>query len=1250
MGAISAMTRRKERAGRAVELAATLLREARAQETPAEIAQARRLARMMDDPRGKELTIALVDQAFRSRRPERIADQLSYLLHRYGTPQFMEWWERVALMLGGVMGHYLPSVIVPPIVARLRHETESLILPGEEEELQRYLAQRRRAGVRLNLNLLGEAILGEGEAARRLEAYLSLLAREDVEYISVKVSSVFSQINLVAFRHTVERVKARLRVLYQHALRHHYRHPDGHLTPKFINLDMEEHRDLDLTVTAFREVLDEEEFAPLRAGVVLQAYLPESHRVQRALTAWAIERRRRGGAPIKLRIVKGANLAMERIEAAVHGWPQAPYTTKAEVDANFKRMVEYGCHPERAQAVHLGIASHNLFDVAHGLLLRAESEDESLSPIGGEGRTSSRDAALSDEARAELVRGRDFVEFEMLEGMANHQARAVQARAGGLLLYAPVVRAEDFHSAIAYLVRRLDENTAPDNFLRHVFGLEPGSPDWERERDRFLAAFDRVDEISDAPRQHQNRALESLSPTGGEGRSSSRDAVLSDEVSAELVRGQTSRQEQGEPAQEAFANEPDTDWSVPANREWIDAVVTSWRARPPETVPLQIAGDLIKGASEVEARDRSLPDRIAYRHALADRAQIDRALDAARAAHPAWAARSPAERRALLDQAALVLARRRADLIGAMIIDGAKTVPEADPEVSEAIDFARYYPRSLEEVAPDLAGCQMDPLGVVVIAPPWNFPLSIPASGVLAALAAGNCALLKPAPEAVLVGWHLARALWDGGIPREVLQFVPCPDDDVGRALITDPRVDAVILTGSAETARRFLTWRPDLQLFAETSGKNAIIITAVADRDQAIRDLVRSAFGHQGQKCSAASLAICEAEVYDDPVFRRQLRDAAASLDAGSAWELSSRITPLTQPPAEALRRALTALDPGEEWLLEPRLMSTEHPHLWSPGIKLGVRRGSFFHVTECFGPVLGLMRAEHLQEAIVLANGTPYGLTSGIESLDDREIAGWSDGIEAGNLYVNRPITGAMVGRQPFGGWKASSIGPGAKVGGPNYVLQLARWRQVRPPTPAAECAPRVAALLERFLEDAPFEPARLLGVSAASFAEAWQRHFSREHERMRILGERNVFRYRACRRMLVRAETNSPGGRLALRLVLLAALTCDVPLTVSLSGGDPWPWLAEHACITAFTESEAELIARLRNSSEKDGVDRLRALAPVSLAVRSAAHEAGVAVIDAPVLAVGRLELRWYLREQTIGRVTHRYGNVMEPAATQ
>src|SRR6266851_5411216 len=1145
-----------ERAKRAIELAEALLREARAGQTSEERGRAERLARMMEDPRGKELTIALVDQAFRSRRPERIADQLSYLLHRYGTPHFMEWWERVALILGGVMGHYLPSVIVPPIVARLRHETESLILPGEEEELQRYLAERRRAGVRLNLNLLGEAILGEGEAARRLEAYLALLAREDVEYISVKVSSVFSQINLVAFRHTVERVKERLRILYRQALRHQYRHADGHLTPKFINLDMEEHRDLDVTATAFREVLDEHEFLPLWAGIVLQAYVPESHRVQRALVAWAIERQRRGGAPIKIRVVKGANLAMERIEAAVHGWPQAPYTTKAEVDANFKRMVEYGCRLEHARAVHLGIATHNLFDVAHGLLLR---EAEGLEP---------------------------FVEFEMLEGMANHQARALQARAGGLLFYAPVVRAEDFHSAIAYLVRRLDENTAEDNFLRHVFGLEPGSADWARERDRFLSAFDLVDQLSDAPRQRQNRAAE-----------------------------ESPRSESFSPAT-PFSNEPDTDWSVAANRDWMEGVVTRWRGRAPETVLLQIGGELLAGAADVQARDRSRPGRVAYRHGLAGRAEVSRALDVARVAQPAWAARLPAARRALLDRAAAVLARRRGDLIGAMIVDGAKTVAEADPEVSEAIDFARYYPRSLEEAAGAEGSCQMDALGVVVVAPPWNFPLSIPASGVLAALAAGNSVLLKPALEAVLVGWHLAQALWDGGIPKEALQFVPCPDDDVGRALITDPRVDAVI-------------------------------VTALADRDQAIRDLVRSAFGHQGQKCSAASLAICEAEVYDDAVFRRQLRDAAASLDIGSAWTTSSRLTPLTQAPGAALLRALTTLDEGEEWLLEPRLISARS-HLWSPGIKLGVRGGSFFHRTECFGPVLGLMRAEHLDEAIALANGTAYGLTSGIQTLDDREIDRWLDRIEAGNLYVNRPITGAMVGRQPFGGWKASSVGPGAKVGGPNYVLQLARWRETTLPTAGASLREELSALLKNWLEETDDEQAKvLLRASAASYAQAWQRHFSLEHDPMRIVGERNVFRYWPCRRVLIRAEAVTPAGRLALQQVILAALTCDVPLTISLSRGDPSSWLPDHAAVAAIIENEADAIERLRSSKS---IERLRVLDTVSPAVRAAAHEAGVAVIDAPVLATGRLELRWYLREQTIARVMHRYGNVMEPAAAE
>ncbi|HEX6211254.1 MAG TPA: proline dehydrogenase family protein [Methylomirabilota bacterium] len=1167
-------------AQRAVELAEALLREARAQQTAEERAQARKLARMMVDPHGKELTIALADQAFRSHRPERIADQLAYLLERYGVPQYMDWWERVALVLGGAMAHYLPSLVVPPIVARLRHETQNVILPGEEEDLRRYIEDRRRAGLRLNLNQLGEAILGEAEAARRLDAYLALLAREDVEYISVKVSSVFSQIDLVAFRPTVARVAERLRTLYRAAARHRYTHPDGRSTPKFINLDMEEYRDLDLTVAAFREVLDEPEFLPLSAGIVLQAYLPDSHRVQRALTAWARQRQARGGAPIKLRIVKGANLAMERLEAAVHGWPQAPYETKREVDANYKRMLEHGCRPEHAAAVHLGVASHNLFDVAYGLVLR---EHHHVEP---------------------------WVEFEMLEGMANHQARAVQARAGGLLLYAPVVRAEDFHSAIAYLVRRLDENTAPENFLRHVFDLEPGSPDWIAERDRFLAAFAVTDGLSDAPRRTQDRRATPV-PV---------------------------------PFEATFRNEPDTDWTLPANRAWIEEVVDRWRRRPEEEIPLQVGGALCPGARVGEGHDPSRPGAAAYRHALGGAADVDRALAAARAAQPAWGALDAGERGARLEACATELGRRRGDLIGAMILDGAKTVAEADAEVSEAVDFARYYARTLGEAAGELGACHMEPLGVVVVTPPWNFPLSIPAGGVLAALAAGNAVILKPAPEAVLVGWWLVNCLWHAGVPREVLQFLPCPDDEVGRGLVTDGRVGGVILTGSVETARLFLGWRPDLPLFAETSGKNAMIVTALADRDQAIRDLVRSAFGHDGQKCSAASLAICEAEVYDDPVFRRQLRDAAASLAVGSAWDLASRLTPLTQPPGPALRRALTVLDEGEEWLLEPR-PTANGAHLWSPGIKLGVRPGSFFHRTECFGPVLGLMRAGSLDEAIALANAQPFGLTSGIQTLDDREIARWVDGIEAGNLYVNRPVTGAIVGRQPFGGWKASSVGPGAKAGGPNYVLQLARWRQASLPAHEAEPLPEpVAALLERCLAELSDAAARaLVRASAASYARAWRRHFGREHDPMAIPGESNAFRYRPCRRVIVRGTTGA-----ALCQVILAACVAVTPVIVSLPpDARSRAWLAECGGVEPVVETEAGFVERLVHPED---AERVRVWEPMSTAARAAAAAAGLTVVDAPVLASGRLELRWYLREQTVSRLLHRYGSVTESAATE
>ncbi len=1161
---------------RAVVLAQELLAVAKANQSDAERDQAQKIARMMDDPRGKALTIALSDQAFRSHRPARVADQLRHLLDRYGAPSYMEWWERSALNLGGVLAHYLPSMVVPPLVARLRQETRTVILPGEEAELRRYLQKRRQGGTRLNLNQLGEAILGEEEAKRRLQAYLDLLARPDVEYISVKVSSIVSQINLVAFDATVELVKERLRALYRQALAHLYSQPDGCQSPKFINLDMEEYRDLHLTMAAFCQVLDETEFMGLRAGIVLQAYLPDAHLAQRQLTTWALDRVNRGGAPIKVRIVKGANLAMERVEAALHGWEQAPYARKLDVDANFKRMITYGCQPARIHAVNLGVASHNLFDVAYALLLRDE-------------------------------RGvKEGIEFEMLEGMANHQARAVQQAADGLLLYAPVVKAEDFHSAIAYLVRRLDENTAPENFLHDLFGLEPGTPTWNRQRDRFLAACTQIDTVSDQPRRSQDRRTEQPVATLGQ----------------------------------SFANTPDTDFSLPANVAWAKAIFAAWRDRTLDPIPLQIGGALVTGASQGAGHDPSRPSQVVYHYAQADVQQVDQALQVAVAAQVGWNAQPIAERKRHLLAVAAQLARQRGELVGAMILDTAKIVTEADAEVSEAVDFARYYAQVLDEQT-GLADCQGTGLGVVVVTPPWNFPLAIPAGGVLAALMAGNSVILKPAPEAVLVGWHLAQALWTAGIPQDVLQFLPCPDNETGQALVTDERVAAVILTGSIETARLFLGWKPTLRLFAETSGKNSLIITALADQDQAIKDLVRSAFGHNGQKCSAASLAICEAEVYDDPAFRRQLRDAAASLQVDAAWNPAALITPLTQPPSEKLQRALTTLDEGEEWLLEPQ-QHPDNPELWSPGIKLGVQPGSFFHQTECFGPVLGLMRAVTLDEAIALANAVPFGLTGGIHTLDDREITYWKERVQIGNAYINRHITGAIVQRQPFGGWKGSTVGPGAKAGGPNYVFQLMQWQQVDQPIQQSELSPALVLLLARcgaMVGDASAK--QKLAAAAGSYRWAWQSQFSQEHDPSQVLGEANILRYRPCRGLLLRIAAGA--DPLAVAQVLLAVRTTGQSLTVSLAPEAlvAWAWLAEENNLFVIEEDEVGLAARL---TATQGYDRLRTVTPLSPTLLQAAHASNIAIIDAPVVANGRLELRWYLREQAISQTMHRYGNLI------
>jgi len=1085
------------------------------------------LARMMADPAGKTFAARIADQCFRSAEGARVVDQMQFLLSRYGIPSFLSFGKRAEFFLFRLVGGLLPSFFGPLAKKMLRREMASVILPGEAEALARHIRKRIGEGVRVNLNHLGEAILGEGEAERRLRTYLEDLAKPEVDYISVKISTICSQLNLLAWEETLAILADRLRALYRAD------------PAKFVNLDMEEYRDLHLTVELFRKVLEEPEFHSTSAGIVLQSYLPESFPIQKELTEWAVRRVKRGGAPVKIRIVKGANLAMEQVEASIGSWPQAPYTSKEEADACFKKMVEYALRPEHAQAVHVGIASHNMFDVAYALLLREERE------VG------------------------PYVNFEMLEGMADPMRRALQEAAGNVLLYCPSATEREFVSAVAYLLRRLDENTAPQNFLRAAFDLVPGSASWRQQERLFRKAFEASPSFE--PRRRQDR-----------------------------------RELPDHPEPDApFQNEPDTDWSLPQNRLFAEKIVAEWREK-----------ECRVGEGSGKGRDPSRPGRALYRYPLSDEKEADRVLERAAAAKKEWGKKSVRERSLLLAKAARGMRERRGDLIGAMIADGGKMIPEADAEVSEAIDFAEYYRRSAEELE-RLEGICWSPKGVVLVAPPWNFPCAIPAGGALAALAAGNCVILKPAQDALLVGWLLANIFWEAGIPREALQFFSCKGSTVGGYLARDSRVDSMILTGSTETAKKLLKARPGLDLHAESGGKNSIIVTAMADRDLAVKDVVQSAFGHSGQKCSACSLAICEAEVYDDPHFREQLRDAAASLAVGSAWDLKTKVGPLISPPEGKLLRGLTTLEEGEEWLLKPE-QDPGNPHLWSPGIKMGVRPGGYTHRTEFFGPLLGLMRAEGLEEAVAIANGTPYGLTAGLHSLDLRENRYWEAHVEAGNCYLNRGITGAVVQRQPFGGCKASSFGKGIKAGGPNYLTQLMRPGQKTLPKEGDPVPPEVQKLGGKNLSE---EEKKIWSASLCSYAFYWNRYFSKGHDPSLLLGQDNILRYLPRKGMLFRIqEGDSP---LDAQRVAAAAAICRCDLEVSRFS----------------EESEERLIARIK----RGGFSRIRLLRPPSQALSEALAEAAVSVILGEVVANGRLELLHYLREVAVSDNYHRYGNL-------
>ena len=1096
------------------------------------------LAALVRDPDGVAFTMDFVDRVARPEDNRTAAEALAKL---ESVPDFLGPLNKTALRLGGVLGTVLPGVVMPLARARMRQMVGHLVLDAEGKTLDKLLDNAAEEGTHLNLNLLGEAVLGDDEAARRLDRTLALVNNPRVTYVSVKATSLCAQLNHWDLDGTVARLKEQLRPLYRAA---QARSPEV-----FINLDMEEYKDLRMTVRLFTELLDEPEFRDLEAGIVLQAYLPDTFDAMVELTEFAARRCGQGGAPIKIRLVKGANLSMEKIEAEVHGWAQAPYFTKAEVDANYLRLLDWILRPEHANHVRIGVASHNLYTVALAWEL-AEKRD-----VGHQ------------------------IDAEMLQGMAPEQASRVREVVGRMILYTPVVHADDFDVAVSYLVRRLEENAESQNYLHAMFAPELDEPDhrtpMQEQEQRFRRAVAERWSTGAQPQRIQDRNTE-------EGRQAPR----------------TGR----------FVNEPDTDPALRANREWGLAAL----AEAPHT-------------------PRS-PE-------VTDPAEVDAAVARARNLAEGWASRSGAERAEVLDSVADELADARGELVTVMANEANKTVDQSDPEISEAIDFATYYAESARVL--DSARSVFTPHTLTVVAPPWNFPVAIPIGGVLAALAAGSAVILKPAPQVVACSEvavaALHRALDAHGLDRDLVQLVRTDEADAGRRLISHADVDSVILTGASETAALFRSWRPDMALNAETSGKNAIVVSPTADPDLAVADIYQSAFGHSGQKCSASSLVILVGPAGKSERLTNQLVDAVSTLRVGPGTDSATTMNGLIEPPGEKLLRGLTQLDPGESWLLKPEKLD-EEGRFWSPGIRDNVQPGSWYHTNECFGPVLGIMRAETLEEAVEWQNSTGFGLTGGIHSLDDDEIAWWMDHVEVGNAYVNRGITGAIVQRQPFGGWKDSTIGSGAKAGGPNYVAQQGRWSEGTLAQPEVQLEPTVATALRdthHRLRDRLSEADLAWLRSAAELDElAWQEEFGVEHDLTALNGEANIFRYQPLLHPLKVRVGPDHELRDIVRL-RYAGLRTGTEVDVSAA-----PAVAAQLRKAGLEVRELSDDAFGVEVSDSPGT-RVRTVGEVDPALWEAALRSGSVVLDQPVLADGRRELLNLLLEQAVSVTMHRFG---------
>ena len=1148
-----------------------------------------KMNKMLDKPEDKALLIELMDQCFRADSNARIADQIIFLLEKHGMANFFTTKDRMLLWLFQNIGKYLPDLSVPMFVDQIREDTRTVVIKGEDKPFNEHLVKRKSEGTRVNINLIGEVVLGEEEAEERIEKYLKALSNPNIDYISIKISTIYSQINALNFDHTVDVLVDKLTRIYEQAKKYPYIAPDGTQSNKFINLDMEEYRDLAITVAVFKKTLEKEQFKDFYAGIVLQAYLPDSFNWQKDLTDWVRQRVQNGGAPIKVRLVKGANMEMEETEASQKHWEMVTYTDKSDTDSNYKRMARYALQPENAPYLHLGTASHNLFELAYATVVAQEN-------------------GMSQ-----------YHTLEMLEGMSEAARLAIKEISKEVILYAPTASKEQFTNAIAYLVRRLDENTGPNNFIRYSFGLEVGTPDWNMQRDLFLQSFENEKTSFVGAKRTQNRLDEKW-----------------DDFSK-------SAYDTGD-----YTAEADTDFVLPKNHEWAQNIVKKWKFTKDtehEIAPVVVGGEDITADREVYvAIDKSQLKEgvIAGKFAMANAQDLEKAVQVAQDDVDGWRSKTHNQRHEILKQAAIKVRERRDDLIGIAAAEVGKVFTETDVEVSESVDFIEFYPYSAQYFD-NYSNLEFSGKGVGVVVPPWNFPVAIPLGGIAATLAAGNTVIIKPASVAALCSYEMCKCFWDAGVSKNVLQFVPCPGAVAGEHLISNPAVDFVILTGGEDTAANMLKTRPDLFLTAETGGKDATIVTNMADREQAVKNVCQSAFGNSGQKCSATSLLVLEDEVYEDKAFRKALIDTAKSMSVGSVWDFGNRIGTLANKVSGNLEKAVNSLETGEEWALKPKYVN-DNEYMLTPGIKWGVQEGNFCHMNELFGPVLAVMRASSLKHAVEIVNSTGYGLTSGIESLDEREVTYWKSHLKAGNLYVNRGTTGAIVLRQPFGGMGKSAIGAGRKVGIFNYITQFVDFTEKGYPETPTKYRNDLVSFISRCkaISDKK-EDFEKLEMALQSYIYNYETEFSQEKDYSQVRGEDNHFRYAPLNKVIIRVDSSDSIFEVVSRI--LAARISKVSFVVSVNHNE---------LISNFLKNSKELFTASDKMVEQKDVEFCKKLhkydriiysniSKVPECVFEAAAQTTTFIVRQPAMMEGRLELLNYFAEQSVSHSYHRYGNI-------